>query len=115
MTHDFFVGARPLHDRGMIRLGLQQLAESEVLLKKLLAAYQRSRTPELAQEIARECAFISQTLDALTETAIRQRGPNFIVSGALMKVSRYLTILIEKAEQAVSGEQGGERNEKGCY
>jgi len=102
MTHDFFVGARPLHDSGMLRLGLRQLAESEILLRKLLAAYQHNRTQELAWEVAQECAFISQTLDALTDMAFNQApGPNFVVSGCLMKASRYLRVLVEKAEQAV--------------
>ena len=107
MTRDFLVGARPLHDGEMLRLGLRQLAESEVLLRKLLAAYERAKTQELAQEIARECSFISQTLDALTDMATSQPGPNFTVSGALLRVSQHLRRLILEAEQALRGQDGG--------
>jgi hypothetical protein len=103
MTRDFLVGARPFHNDRMLRLGLRQLAESEVLLRKLLAAYAKSRTPELAREIAQECAFVSQTLDALTDMACRQApGLNFVASGCLMRASRYLRELVEKAELLVS-------------
>jgi len=88
----------------MLRLGLRQLAESEILLKKLLAAYQRTATPELAQEIARECSFISQTLDTLINMATRQSGSlDFTVSGCLLKVSRYLRQLVERADKVVAG------------
>ena len=101
MREDFLVGASPLHDNDMLKLGLRQLAESEILLRKLLAAYGQTKTPGLAQEIARECVFISQTLDALADMAMSQPGPNIVVSGALLKVSGYLRALVAKAEQLV--------------
>jgi len=107
MTHDFLVGARPFHDDGMLRMGLRQLAGSEILLRKLLAAYRHHRTPELAQEVARECSFISQTLDALIDMATSQPGPNFTVSGALLRVSQHLRRLILEAEQVLRGQDGG--------
>lgn len=112
MTHDFLVGPKPLHDGGRIRLGLQQLEASEALLKKLLAEYQQDKTQELAWEITQECSFLSQMLDSLTDMTISQPGPTIVVSGALLKVSRYLHALVEKAEQAVSRAHidGGERN-----
>lgn len=108
MTRDFLVGARPLHDGEMLRLGLRQLAEGEALLRKLLSDYEHNRTDALAWEIAQECAFLSQTLDALTDMAITQPGPTIVVSGALMKASQYLHALVEKAELLVSrGENHG--------
>ena len=107
MNHDFLVGARPLHDDSMLRLGLQQLAASEALLKKLLAEYQQDKTQELAWEITQECSFLSQTLDSLTDMTIAQPGPSIVVSGALLKASQYLRVLVEKAEQLIQeGEHG---------
>jgi len=103
MNRDFWVGISPLHDGEVLRLGLRQLAESEILLRKLLAAYQKSRSVELEQEIARECSFISQTLDTLINMATRQSGsPDFTVSGCLLKVSRYLRQLVERADKIVA-------------
>lgn len=110
MTHDFFVGARPMHDDGMLRLGLQQLAASEALLKKFLADYQQNRSQELAWEIAQECSFLLQTLDSLTHMTITQPGPNIVVSGAFLKASRYLHALVEKAEQLVQGQEAPDGN-----
>jgi hypothetical protein len=103
MREDFLVGASPLHDGDMLKLGLRQLAESEVLLRKLLVAYEQTKAPQMAKEIAQECAFISQTLDALTDMTISQPGPNIAVSGALLRASRYLRQLVEEAERAIGG------------
>ena len=100
MNRDFLVGARPLHDDGMLRLGLRQLAESEIVLRKLLAGYQRTKDQRLAWEISQECAFISQTLGALIDMTCHHQA-DFVVSGALLKASKYLQLLVEKAEEMI--------------
>ena len=102
MTRDFLIGARPLHERGMLKLGLRQLAESEVRLRKLLEAYERSGAPHLQQEIADECVFISETLGSL-EDMVRSTecSDSLIVSGALLRASRYLRRLLERVENKV--------------
>lgn len=103
MNRDFLVGAGPLHEREMLRLGIRQLAESERVLREFLASYERTRTPELAKDISEECAFISQTLSALTDMATDGTGRgDFIISGCLLKASRYMHQLIEHAEKVVA-------------
>lgn len=102
MTRDFLVGARPMHDGDMLKLGMRQLAVSESILIRLLSDYEKTKSPELAQEIAEECTFISQTLDALDEMAYSQTtGQTFVISGALLKARKYLRDLIERAERVV--------------
>jgi hypothetical protein len=107
MMHDFIVGARPVHENEMLRLGLRQLAESELLLRKLLQAYKLTHTPHLASEIACECVFISQTIGALMDLASQADGGDFMVSGNLLKISKYLSLLVEDANRTVGGQGGG--------
>ena len=86
----------------MLRLGLRQLVASENLLRQLLAAYQETETPSLAQQIAEECAFISQTLDALEDLVTSgTKGGNLIIAGGLLKVSRHLRELLEEAGKTI--------------
>lgn len=104
MMRNFIVGARPVHENEMLRLGLRQLAESELLLKKLSQAYKLAHTPCLASEIACECVFISQTLGALTDLASQADGGDFMVSGNLLKISKYLSRLVDEAYRTVGGQ-----------
>lgn len=101
MTHDFLVGARPVHDGGMLKLGMRQLAVSEGILRNLLSDYENTKNPELAQEIAEECVFISQTIDMMMDLAKDSGRGCFVVSGALLRVSRYLIEVVGRAEEAV--------------
>lgn len=107
MTHDFLVGASPYHDGDVLRLGIRQLEASDILLRKLLAAYEQSKDPSLVHKIARECTFISQTLDALDEMVYSQSGrQTFVISGALLKTREYLRDLIERTERVVVRQEG---------
>ena len=73
--------------------------------------YEQARTPELAKEISEECAFISQTLNALTDMATDGAGGgNFIISGCLLKASRYMHQLIEHAERVIARREGTHAN-----
>lgn len=102
MSHDFIVGASPHHDGDMFRLRLRQLEASDILLRKLLAAYQQSKEPSLVHEISRECAFISQTLDTLDEVAYCSTGRRaFVISGVLLRTRQYLKDLVERTEMIV--------------
>jgi len=109
MNRGFIVGARPLHDDGMLRLGLRQLAESEVLLRKLVVSYEQTKDMQLAYEIAQECSFISQTLGALIDMTCYHQA-DFTASGALLKASKYLRLLVEKAEGMVRIPSGAHGN-----
>ena len=91
----------------MLRLGLRQLEESEKQLRQLLAAYQETKTPSLAQQIAEECVFASMTLNCLTDLADHQSSTDgFIVSARMPTVSRDLRRLIESAERIIGSSEG---------
>ncbi len=99
---EFLIGARRPHEGEMLRLGLRQLEEGERRLKGLLAAYQETKTPSLAQQIVQECIVISQTLDATEELVTSgTKGGNLIIAGGLRKVSRHLGKLLEEAQRTI--------------
>jgi len=102
MTRDFLMGPEPPRNGGMLRLGLQQLEASEILLRKLLTAYGRTKDAGLVGEIVRERLFLEQTLAALKERMSQQSsGVEFEVSGGMSEASRRLRVLIGEAERAV--------------
>ena len=104
MSREFLIGARCPHEGEMLRLGLRQLAEAEEHLKGLLAAYEQTRTPILAQQITEECVFISQTLDAAEELASSgSTSSATVIAGRLLEVSGRLRELLEEAGEAISG------------
>ena len=106
MTRDFLIGARRPHEGEMLRLGLGQLEESEKRLRELLVAYQETKTPSLAKQIAEECVFASMTLNCLTDLADHQSSTDeFIVSARMLVMSRDLRRLIESAESIIGSRE----------
>ena len=104
MREEFIPGAGGLQNARTLQQGMHQIEASERQLRILLHRYKTEKRDSLKAEIAGECIFLSNAFSDVCEAGLsRDRIESMLILNSLDLINVRVNLLLEEAENAVSG------------